>query len=82
MSEEHSNGELLRLGALWKAKPGGKAVATGTINNDIRIVILRNDRKEKDSHPDLILFIAKKENKDGGSSTEPKGDQADDDFGF
>lgn len=62
MSEESSpRSPLLRIGALWKSN--GKAFATGVLGggNDVSIVILENDRKEKASQPDFAVFLAKRE---------------------
>tara|TARA_R110002020_G_scaffold223582_2_gene432744 strand:+ start:435 stop:701 length:267 start_codon:yes stop_codon:yes gene_type:complete len=69
MSEEKKDpGQLIKLGALWNSK--GKSLFTGSVNNDIRIVVLENNRKEKDNQPDAFIFLAKKEweeNKEGTS---------------
>tara|TARA_R110002051_G_scaffold284759_1_gene346921 strand:- start:1599 stop:1862 length:264 start_codon:yes stop_codon:yes gene_type:complete len=70
MSEEKKDpGQLIKFGALWNSK--GKSLFTGSVNNDIRIVVLANQRKEKDNQPDAFIFLAKKEwdeNKEDSSS--------------
>tara|TARA_R100001244_G_scaffold66458_1_gene54692 strand:- start:780 stop:1040 length:261 start_codon:yes stop_codon:yes gene_type:complete len=83
MSEEKKDpGQLLKLGALWNSK--GKSLFTGAINNDIRIVVLENQRKEKDNQPDAFIFLAKKEwegkeeKKDTNTSAEPSSEGKDD----
>jgi hypothetical protein len=85
--EKKDPGQLLKLGALWNSK--GKSLFTGAINNDIRIVVLQNNRKEKDNQPDAFIFLAKKEweDKEGKkdsttsaeyTSTEPSSEGKDD----
>jgi hypothetical protein len=68
--EKRNPGELIKFGALWTGK--GKSLFTGSVNNDIRIVVLENQRKEKDNQPDAFIFLAKKEweaEKGGSTST-------------
>ncbi len=59
MSDNQQRGNLRRVGALWKPKPGGKSLGSGsiTINGSRqRFVILRNDRKRGDRDPDYLLM--------------------------
>jgi hypothetical protein len=51
---------LKRIGVLWKPKEGSKskAVLSGSIDllgEEVRVVVLKNDRKEKPSHPDFQI---------------------------
>jgi len=55
---------LIRLGALWQGKEGGKAVMSGTINSNTRVLVLKNNKKEKPNQPDFHLFLAENEKKD------------------
>ena len=47
--EKRDPGELIKFGALWTSK--GKSLFTGSVNNDMRIVVLENQRKEKEDLP-------------------------------
>ena len=77
---------LIRLGALWNGKEGGKAVMSGTINSDARVLILKNTKKEKPNQPDFHLFLAENEKKNesggygsgGGGGSAPSGGGGDD----
>ena len=56
---------LIRLTGLWKSesKSGGNYLS-GSISASSKLLILPNQRKEKDSDPDFIAFMAPQEKKD------------------
>lgn len=56
--------QMIKLGALWNPRNGGQ-VLTGSINGDVRIVVMPNRYKKEDKHPDWILYLAPNEKKDG-----------------
>lgn len=48
-----------KVGVLWKPKPSGKSLGSGSITIGMlrqRFVILRNERKAKDADPDYVLM--------------------------
>ncbi len=62
--------DLLKIGSLWKgADKNGNEMLSGnvdvpagvTIDDTNRIVILFNDRKEAEKHPDFQIFVTKNE---------------------
>lgn len=56
---ERSQNPLRRVGAMWKPKPGAKSLGSGSLTiNGLRqrFVVLRNDRKAKDTDPDYVLM--------------------------
>lgn len=55
---------MIKLGALWKGKEGSKAVLSGSVNSDTRIVILKNEYKQEEKHPDYLIFLAENQKKD------------------
>lgn len=59
-----NNSPMLKLGALWKSKNGSENLS-GTINNDLRIVVIPNRYKTEDRHPDFVVMLAQNEKKDG-----------------
>lgn len=56
---------LIRLTGLWKseAKSGGSYLS-GSISASSKLLILPNSRKEKDSDPDFIAYVAPQEKKE------------------
>lgn len=63
---------MLRIGALWRGKEGGKASATGQVNlpagvtlsipDGQRLVLMANDKRENDRQPEWHLFLAGDDN--------------------
>ena len=50
--------DLIQLCGLWRQKSRkGTTYYTGKLNDTTRIVLFKNDSKEKDSQPDLRLYI-------------------------
>jgi uncharacterized protein (DUF736 family) len=71
--------DLIKLGALWRPRnENSKAVLTGSVNQDMRIVIMPNGFKKKDNDPDFIIYLSKAEKKD---QEKPRA-QADEDIPF
>ena len=57
---------LEKLGALWKGKPGSKAVLSGKLEDGRRILVFKNEDKKTDKHPDFRLVV------DDGQEEKPK----------
>ena len=56
----HERNELVALekfGALWKGKPGSKALYTGKLEDGRKILVFANENKNKDTQPDLRLVV-------------------------
>lgn len=53
-------GKLRRVGSLWKPKPGGKSLGSGSLSINgfrQRFIVLKNDNKTPDSNqPDYVLM--------------------------
>lgn len=65
---------LLQIGSLWKGEDkngndmfsGNVDVPAGVVIDDThRIVVLTNERKTAQNHPDFHIFVTKNEKKDG-----------------
>ena len=66
--------ELLKIGSLWRGEDkNGNEMFSGnvdvpvqlTLDDTKRIVVLFNDRKESDKHPDFQIFVTKNEPRNG-----------------
>lgn len=62
-----------KIGALWlKETQDGKKYMSGVLNDisgDISIAIFKNDRKEKENHPDYSIVLSeKRQNRESGNS--------------
>jgi hypothetical protein len=56
---------LIRLTGLWKSESkAGGTYLTGSISASSKLLILQNTKKEKDSDPDFIAFMAPQEKKE------------------
>jgi len=68
-----------KIGALWlKETKDGKKYMSGVledIRGEIRIAVFRNDRKEKDNHPDYQIVLS--EERKERSETDQTADSAD-----
>lgn len=68
-----------KIGALWlKETKDGKKFMSGVledIRGEIRIAVFRNDRKEKDNHPDYQIVLS--EERKERSETDQTADSAD-----
>ncbi len=54
-----TNSPLRKVGALWKPRPGSKSLGSGQMTiagQRLRFVVLKNDRKAKDTEPDYVLM--------------------------
>jgi uncharacterized protein (DUF736 family) len=65
-----------KIGALWlKEAKDGKKYMSGVLEDlrgDIRIAVFKNDRKEKDNHPDyqIVLSEERKERSESEQTAE------------
>jgi hypothetical protein len=51
--------DLIRLTGLWRSQTkAGDTMLSGKISPTSKLVILPNSRKQKDSEPDYIAFVA------------------------
>ncbi len=68
-----------KIGALWlKEAKDGKKFMSGVledIRGEIRIAVFRNDRKEKDNHPDYQIVLS--EERKERSETDQTADSTD-----
>lgn len=60
---------LIRIGVLWRSDKGSKSIATGKLagGNQVNLILMKNDRKEADNHPDFTLLIAQAERKESAA---------------
>ena len=62
---EPASSNLVRLTGLWKSESkSGSQYLSGSISASSKLLILPNQRKEKDSDPDYIAFMAPNEKKE------------------
>jgi hypothetical protein len=51
--------DLIRLTGLWKSQTkAGGSMLSGSLSPTSKLIILPNSRKQKDSEPDYIAFMA------------------------
>jgi uncharacterized protein (DUF736 family) len=63
--------ELVPLGGLWKQRSrSGKVYYSGRLNDTTRLVLFKNDSKDKDSQPDLRLYLRAVQTSDEGKGAE------------
>ena len=69
---EPASSNLVRLTGLWKNESkAGSTYLTGSISASSRLLILPNERKEKDTDPDFIAFMAPQEKREPKPREEP-----------
>lgn len=63
---ENTNNDNVEIGALWKKQGKSQKFLSGTINlkaigydKDVPVIIFSNKFKQKDSHPDLRIYLSK-----------------------
>jgi len=62
-----SDQKLCEIFALWKnTSKNGDTYLSGTMGNS-KILVLKNNNKEKENQPDYRVFVAPKENNSGGN---------------
>jgi len=70
---------MIKLGALWVSKTKeGEKILSGQINQDTRIVILKNGFKKEDGQPDFYLYAQPNERKSKGSKAPAREAQEED----
>ena len=63
--EDKEMSDLIRLTGLWKTKTkAGDTMLSGSFSPSSKLVVLPNNRKQKDSDPDYIAFMAPVEKKE------------------
>ena len=78
--ESKYDGPLLKLCGLWKQEKEGKdTFYSGKVNQGMKILVMKNKYKTEDSHPDLVVFLAKAEPR---PDAQPAPAAAKDDGGF
>ena len=61
----NDNGTLIRLTGLWRSETkAGDTMLTGSFSPSSKLVILPNNKKQKESDPDYIAFMAPSEKKE------------------
>jgi hypothetical protein len=54
---------MIQLAGLWKKESkDGKTYYAGTLGGG-RLLLFKNDRKETENHPDLVLYFAEEKGK-------------------
>jgi len=65
--------DLIRLTGLWKSQTkAGATMLSGSISPTSKLVILPNSKKQKDSEPDYIAFIAPYEKQEQKQPEKPQ----------
>lgn len=61
-----NNNDNVEIGALWKKQGKSQKFLSGTINlksigydKDVPVIVFTNKFKQKDSHPDLRIYLSK-----------------------
>jgi hypothetical protein len=66
MMEDNQKDPMIKIGALWK----GEKALTGSMGS-ARLVVLKNNYKTEDKHPDYIVWVTpqkkKEQQQDNGS---------------
>ena len=63
MTEQKSS--LIRLTGLWKSETkAGETMLSGSFSPSSKLIVLPNSRKQKESDPDYIAFMAPHEKKE------------------
>lgn len=65
---ENNGGGLVQIGALWESG-SDKVIASGYLGN-ARLLVLKNNYKKEDKHPDYVLCVARNEPKRSDSNTD------------
>lgn len=65
--------DLIRLTGLWRSQTkAGDVMLSGSISPTSKLVILPNSRKQKDSEPDYIAFVAPSEKQERQQPEKPQ----------
>lgn len=54
---ENEKDPLIQVGALWRPEDKDSKVALAGSFGDARVIILKNNYKEADNHPDYKIFL-------------------------
>lgn len=76
--------ESIKIMGLYKGTTkDGKVMLSGNLNDKVRVLIFQNSYKKEDTHPDFLLYLAPREQKEaaggggGGQRREAKPERAD-----
>jgi len=60
-----TDNNLIRITGLWKSQTkAGETMLSGAVSATSRLLILPNNKKERESDPDYIAFLAPAEKKE------------------
>ena len=64
----------IKLTGLWKnTSKDGQTYYSGSLSPTVRVLVFKNNFKKEDRDPDLVLYLAPAEKKDGGFNDSPNG---------
>ena len=64
--------ERLRLSGLWVGKTKmGEVYFSGSVNSGVKLLVFKNNYKEKDSDPDYVAYLASAKPQGEGDDQRP-----------
>lgn len=64
--------DMIKLSGLWRKEKDGSVYYTGKLGPGAQLLVFKNRYREKDTDPDLILYVAKLEKRDGADRKEDR----------